>query len=298
MKTKHLALIVAATLLGCLFNVPQIHATPAFTPGITETQGPTYTPTHYVDFVGGNDNNNGTSDSSPWQHAPGMPGGTGSHTPVAGNVIALKRGSVWRKTGTWNIGQSGSSGNPIIYTAYGTGALPKYTVVELYSSGWTVHSGNVWKRTTGGSVQRVYVNEEGMGEADSVATVGQASIVNGNNTGIIKYWKHESGILYLYSPAGNPGTVSVVEGLQGGIPHAISLINRSHVYLDRLAAYGGNDISVRLRTEGTEKPPPDRGVGGDGGTIIAGHAWRPLSTCTSPSRIGSDPLCLADISVD
>jgi hypothetical protein len=36
--------------------------------------GSAFATTYYIDYVSGNDSNNGTSKATPWKHAPGMQG--------------------------------------------------------------------------------------------------------------------------------------------------------------------------------------------------------------------------------
>jgi hypothetical protein len=71
----------------------------------------------------GSDTNSGTSEASPWLHAPGMPACSGTcaaTTPSAGNGFIFRGGDSWHKSsgspgtgGGWTWGQSGSSGSPI-----------------------------------------------------------------------------------------------------------------------------------------------------------------------------------------
>jgi hypothetical protein len=73
--------------------------------------------TYYIDYASGNDSNNGTSKTTPWQHMPGMQGCTANcakATPTAGDSIILKGGVTWPNAAfpiTW--AWSGSSGSPI-----------------------------------------------------------------------------------------------------------------------------------------------------------------------------------------
>jgi len=73
----------------------------------------------YVDFVGGNDSNNGTSDSTPWQHAPGDSDGSwhdSQCTLQAGDVVIFKGGVQY--DGGIEVDWSGSGvedANRIIY---------------------------------------------------------------------------------------------------------------------------------------------------------------------------------------
>lgn len=71
----------------------------------------------------GSDSNAGTSEASPWLHAPGMPSCTAtcaSTTPAAGNGFIFRGGDTWHKSsgspgtgGTWTWTVSGTSLNPI-----------------------------------------------------------------------------------------------------------------------------------------------------------------------------------------
>jgi Chitobiase/beta-hexosaminidase C-terminal domain/Right handed beta helix region/DUF5010 C-terminal domain len=74
--------------------------------------------TYYVDSSGGNDGNNGTSQSTPWQSLGKVNGTTFS----PGDQILFKSGDVW--TGALSPKGSGSAGNPITIGNYGSGALP------------------------------------------------------------------------------------------------------------------------------------------------------------------------------
>lgn len=68
----------------------------------------------------GNDANNGTSPSTPWKTISKV----NNKTFVAGDSILFKRGDAW--TGNLNVSSSGLSGNPIVYSSYGTGNLPQF----------------------------------------------------------------------------------------------------------------------------------------------------------------------------
>lgn len=71
----------------------------------------------------GSDTNNGTSESTPWSHAPGMPNCTdacAAHVPVAGDRFIFRGGETWHfgnihatpyTGGTWSWSWSGTSTN-------------------------------------------------------------------------------------------------------------------------------------------------------------------------------------------
>jgi hypothetical protein len=67
----------------------------------------------------GNDNNSGTSVSSPWKSLDKLI--TAEFKP--GDVIHFNRGDQW--IGKFSITESGNSDNPIRITSYGSGVLPK-----------------------------------------------------------------------------------------------------------------------------------------------------------------------------
>lgn len=84
--------------------------------------------TYYVDFVGGDDTNNGTTTGTPWQHCHGDAAATdnaASTSMSAGDTILFK-GGVTYASGPITIADAGSVGNYITYdgtgSSYGSGA--------------------------------------------------------------------------------------------------------------------------------------------------------------------------------
>lgn len=70
--------------------------------------------TMYYVATNGSDSNNGTSETTPWAHLPGMATWTGSHTPAAGDIFILRGCDDWPNASfpiTWNW--SGTSSSPI-----------------------------------------------------------------------------------------------------------------------------------------------------------------------------------------
>ena len=88
---------------------------------------------YFIDYAGGSDANNGTSESSPWQHTPGMANATGnaaSHTPTPGEGWIFKGGvKVDYHAYPMNVPWSGASGKPDYMG---------------YDSGW--YTGTSWSR--------------------------------------------------------------------------------------------------------------------------------------------------------
>ncbi|MGD0570406.1 MAG: hypothetical protein ABSA78_18540 [Candidatus Sulfotelmatobacter sp.] len=96
--------------------------------------------TYYVSSSTGSDSNVGTSSSAAWQtiaHVNGQ-----SFNP--GDSILFKRGDVWNES--LAPPSSGSSGNPITFDAYGTGAAPNLTgYYAVPATAWVLVTGNAWK---------------------------------------------------------------------------------------------------------------------------------------------------------
>ena len=75
--------------------------------------------TYYVS-VTGSDTNNGTSTSTPWKTLSKVQGAN----LQPGDTVSFKRGDTF--TGQMSILKSGTSGSPITFNAYGSGAAPKF----------------------------------------------------------------------------------------------------------------------------------------------------------------------------
>ena len=75
--------------------------------------------TYYVDCNAANDNGAGTSAETAWKTIAKA----NSISFVAGDVVQFTRGCTWAETLTPKT--SGNEGNPILFSAYGSGALPK-----------------------------------------------------------------------------------------------------------------------------------------------------------------------------
>jgi len=92
----------------------------------------------YIDYETGNDNNNGTSKTTPWKHHPWDPDATGVANTTKGiHTYVFKRGVIYR--GTLDGGESGVSGNPIKLTSdpsWGTGDAMIYGSTRI-NGGWT-----------------------------------------------------------------------------------------------------------------------------------------------------------------
>ena len=132
MNIKRTALCIFANILLCLYSDPAVS-------GI------------YYIASNGNDGNNGTSISSPWQTIAKVNLMMNSLLP--GDQILFQKGDKF--FGELKPTKSGSSGNNIIFGSYGTGELPVITGKKLINN-WTVHSGSIYKATFSDTISHLY----------------------------------------------------------------------------------------------------------------------------------------------
>jgi len=101
---------------------------------------PAWGTTYYVSSSLGNDGNNGTTVGTPWRTL----GQVNGQTFLPGDSVLLRRGDVWNESLV--PPSSGTSGNPISFDAYGTGAAPNLTgYYAVPASAWVLVTGNAWK---------------------------------------------------------------------------------------------------------------------------------------------------------
>lgn len=89
--------------------------------------------TYYVDASRPDNSGDGQSTATAWKSIDKV----NKATFQPGDNILFKRGQIWREQLT--VPSSGTSGNPITFGAYGTGANPKIYRTDTYS-GWWEHS--------------------------------------------------------------------------------------------------------------------------------------------------------------
>ena len=119
--------------------------------GVLLVAGSASATTHYI-AANGSDANNGTSETAPWLHAPGMPNcaaNCAAYTPAAGDSIIFRGGDTWHfgnsslspyTGGTWSTPTSGSSSN------CDTTHIGSQTSCIYYGVNQSWYSGNSWTR--------------------------------------------------------------------------------------------------------------------------------------------------------
>ncbi len=108
--------------------------------------------TYYVSPTG-NDSNSGTSSGQAWRTINRVQQIAGSLQ--AGDQVLFERGG--RYPGKLTVNSSGSSSNPIIISAYGSGAAPVISG-SILTSGWTQYQGNIWRTSVAAPVKQVWSN--------------------------------------------------------------------------------------------------------------------------------------------
>ena len=139
--------------------------------------------TYYISNSG-NDSNSGTDASSPWQTLNKV---NSFKNFTAGDNILFRRGDTFY--GSIIVSNSGSSGNPITYGAYGSGAKPVITAFTSITS-WNSLGGNIWE------------------SSDAVSSLSYTNMVavNGVNKAMGRYPNStgpNTGYLYIKSHSGN-----------------------------------------------------------------------------------------------
>jgi len=143
--------------------------------------------TNYYISATGSDSNSGLTELLPKQTLTAV----NALTLNAGDTVAFKKGDGWY--GQLLITRSGSVGNPIVYTTYGTGTMPTITGFTT-ASGWTNLGSNIWESS-----------------AVSSLTTCNMVAVNGVNTAMGRYPNGNaanSGYLTFQTHAGSTSITS------------------------------------------------------------------------------------------
>src|SRR5580692_4299129 len=152
--------------------------------------------TYYVSSSQGSDANVGTSVGAPWQTI----GHVNAQTFNPGDSILFKRGDVWNES--LATASSGSSGNPITFDAYGTGAAPNLTgYYSVPSSAWVHVTGNAWKAPVPATYTAINFCLFGSVWGEKVAAVSSNLTAWGD-------FYLASGFVYVFSPE-NPASYYV-----------------------------------------------------------------------------------------
>lgn len=134
-----------------------------FLSGVLTARGSSY----YFSSVSGDDSRTtqqAQNPATPWKTLAKLNAFFNSLKP--GDFVYLERGSVF--TGSLQVTQSGTAGNPIVFSAYGTGNPPSINGFTTLT-GWVSVGGNIWQSTCNGCGVRVNT----VAVADSVQAMGR-----------------------------------------------------------------------------------------------------------------------------
>jgi hypothetical protein len=149
--------------------------------------------TYYVSSSTGNDSNNGTSGATAWQTIAHVNG----QAFQPGDSILFKRGDVWNESLV--PPSSGSSGTPIAFDAYGTGAAPNLTgYYAVPPTSWVLVTGNAWKAAVPSTYSAINFCLFGSVWGQKVAAVSSNLTAKGD-------FYLANGFVYVFA-SGNPAT--------------------------------------------------------------------------------------------
>ena len=209
-----------------------------------------YGTTFYVDSTNGNDANGGNSPSFPWKTLARL----ASSKFMPGDIILLRRGSVWREQ--LNFPSSGSAAAPIVIDAYGTGDLPVISGADLVpADSWTacdICKSHVWQAKVATKANVVIF--------DGTKGNKKSSLSELSNPGD---WFWDSDWLYVFS-SDKPSNGYQHPGIESGARlSGLNLTGISNVTVKNIAVSGANAIpygegaGIWAITFHLEGPTPD-----------------------------------------
>jgi len=189
--------------------------------------------TYYVSNTDGNDSNNGTSPSTPWKTISKV--NTTSLSP--GDSVLFKRGDTFY--GTIIPHNSGTSGNPITYSSYGSGEKPIITGFTTLSN-WTDEGNGIY--------------------SSSITSEAQTNMVTVNGTQVAMGRYPNAGTNLTYES--HSGTTSITDNQMTGSPNwtgAELVINKEDWVLDRTLITNHNGTTLTYTNLGsTDEPQNNR----------------------------------------
>lgn len=207
--------------------------------------------TNYYVSNSGSDGASGISSGTAWATLNKVY----THGLSAGDTVFLKRGDTWNEK--LKMPNSGSSGNQIVFAAYGTGADPVITGFTSVSS-WTNVSGNIWESSSAVStlstLNMVTVN-------GSFQAIGRYPKLTDASSGYI------STTTYTWAGGSAPITGSVKGVLAGSkdFTGGEVVMRKNHFIIDRATvtsqSYSSGSITANFSQPVTTVYSPANGYG-------------------------------------
>jgi len=201
-------------------------------PSLTQTPVPG-AHAYYVD-PSGSDAAAGTSPSTAWRTLSRV----NSASLVPGDVVYLKRGGFWREALIPSA--SGTSGAPIVFTAFGTGNLPIISGADAVKT-WTNYAGAIFRAALGTSPANVYVDRAsgwGLLHAGSPSAMPAGS------------WYWSNGFLYVRLSDGSDLNTHFIEAAVRR--EGVYATNRSYITIDHLAVERTAGWGIELMSESNQ----------------------------------------------
>lgn len=179
--------------------------------------------TYYVDASDGSDSNDGCSEGAAWQTL----GAVNAASLQPGDTVRLRRGRVWRETLT--LPASGTDGNPITISDYGSGALPIISGANVVT-GFNSAGTNLWAATVTTQPQVVF--------CDGTAGVNDAT------PDAPCEWTWADNTLTLFATSDPDNLYAAVEA--GARSYGINLPDRDYITIENVRVQYANLHGVRM----------------------------------------------------
>jgi chitodextrinase len=122
-------------------------------PGTTNSKS-AYAVRNFYFSTNGNDSNSGTSPDQAWKSVSKLNSIISSLQP--GDNILFERGGIWSEAEIELSNISGTASNPVIFSAYGSGASPVITGGKILTGGFA-QNGNIWIHNSVGYKKTGYI---------------------------------------------------------------------------------------------------------------------------------------------
>jgi hypothetical protein len=206
-----------------------------------------------------------------------------AHTFVAGDQVLFRKGDTWTGTTALNINHSGALGNPIIYSSYGSGDLPKFNFLASVpgwstAGNWT-QNGNIWRITVslGSGDKRLWLSGV-EAQKCSTATV----------TASLK-WYYSGTILYVYSATNPASAFSNIQFIDAQSCIQAASTNADYITISNLDLQGAYYIIDCSGTKGWTIENCNIGWNGN----VAIHSW-----ANGTTRGSTDDLIIRNNTID
>lgn len=191
---------------------------------------------YYVDNTRPDDTGDGLSEATAWKTISKAE--TESASMVAGDSLLFKRGQTFEGDFEYG-GASGTLGNEVTISSYGTGARPIITAIGEQTGAWVDQGSNKWAMTRSVKTTRLW---KGGVEQKSTSPVKYGE--TWNEFGLIAgcVWIWDSSTLYFYSTT-DPST----ETFTGAVRYTVfTFTGVSHIKITELDLRGGSSHCLNL----------------------------------------------------